>query len=388
MKRVGILTWFHWNNYGTVLQAYALNWYLNQAGYLTETVKVIPDYSKEDLTITLWMKKRVRNLLLHRCEVQSESNNNAENKTESGKARKFHTFREENIVFSELISEYDYQSALNQYDAIILGSDQIWHPGFYKRMYFGAKISKEKLIAYAPSMGSIQDIEKFEQKKTMIRLIRRIPYVAVREKKVADYLRNRYGIEAEYVVDPTFLLTREQWSAVSDKSGEKSQSVRKPYLCLYLLDQYEREEKIKYAYQLAETMKLELLILPVFDEDFKRKFLCTVPAECGPAEFLDIIKNAAMVLTDSFHGMVFCGIFGTRFLALERHRETDNCQQNERIYNLLELYGAKNCLCRLKIEEDLTVASQIDYKRLYVNVQGEIKRSKQYLLQALKRDEV
>ncbi len=56
--------------------------------------------------------------------------------------------------------------------------------------------------------------------------------------------------------------------------------------------------------------------------------------------------------------------------------------------NLLELYGAKNCLCRLKIEEDLTVASQIDYKRLYVNVQGEIKRSKQYLLQALKRDEV
>ena len=98
MKRVGILTWFHWNNYGTVLQAYALNWYLNQAGYLTETVKVIPDYSKEDLTITLWMKKRVRNLLLHRCEVQSESNNNAENKTESGKARKFHTFREEMII--------------------------------------------------------------------------------------------------------------------------------------------------------------------------------------------------------------------------------------------------------------------------------------------------
>lgn len=155
MKRVGILTWFHWNNYGTVLQAYALNWYLNQAGYLTETVKVIPDYSKEDLTITLWMKKRVRDLLLHRCEVQSESNNNAENKAESDKARKFLAFREENIVFSELISEYDYQSDLNQYDAIVLGSDQIWHPGFYKRMYFGAKISKEKLIAYAPSMGSI-----------------------------------------------------------------------------------------------------------------------------------------------------------------------------------------------------------------------------------------
>ncbi|HJC74836.1 MAG TPA: polysaccharide pyruvyl transferase family protein [Candidatus Mediterraneibacter faecavium] len=388
MKRIGILTWFHWNNYGTVLQAYALNRYLNQEGYLAETIKVIPDYSKADLTIVLWTKSIIRNLLLHRDKVQSESANKAENKAELGKARKFHTFREENIIFSESVSEYDYQSVLKQYDAIIMGSDQIWHPGFYKRMFFGAKVSKEKLIAYAPSMGSIQDVENFEQKKEMIRLIRRIPRVAVREKRVAEYLWNRYGIEAENVVDPTFLLTREQWCAIGDKSRGKSKSVRKPYLCLYLLEQYDRGERIKYAYQLAKVMKLELLILPVFEEDFERKFPCTVSAECGPEEFLDIIKNAAMVLTDSFHGMVFCGIFGTSFLALERHSGVDNCQQNERIYNLLELYGVKNCLCHLNIEEDLTTIAQINYKRLYMNVQGEIKHSKEYLLQALKQDEV
>ena len=83
MKRIGILTWFHWNNYGTVLQAYALNRYLNQEGYLAETIKVIPDYSKADLTIVLWTKSIIRNLLLHRDKVQSESANKAEVRLES-----------------------------------------------------------------------------------------------------------------------------------------------------------------------------------------------------------------------------------------------------------------------------------------------------------------
>ena len=331
------------------------------------------------------MKKKIRNLLLHRGEVQSEKDNKVANKYESGKDKKFLTFREENIVFSEPISEYDYQNVLNKYDAIIMGSDQIWHPGFYKRMYFGANLNRKKLIAYAPSMGSIQDVEKFEQKKEMLHLIRRIPHIAVREKKVAVYLRNRYGIEAECVVDPAFLLTREQWCEIGDKAHVESKNVKKPYLCLYLLEQYDREKRIKYAYQLAKSMKLELLILPISEEDLETKFPCMLPPECGPTEFLDIIKNASMVLTDSFHGMVFCGIFGKRFLAMERHSEADNCQQNERIYNLLELYGVKNCLCRLNIEEDLTTITQIDYKMLYLNVYGEIEHSKQYLMQALQQ---
>lgn len=387
MKKIGILTWFHWNNYGTVLQAYALNRYLNQEGYLAETVKVIPDYSKADLTIALRIKKMIRNLLFHKYKVPSE-NNKVENKARSSKNNKFYTFKEENIVFSESVSEYDYQRALNQYDAIIMGSDQIWHPGFYKRLYFGAKLSRKKLVAYAPSMGSIEDIEKFEQKKEMIRLIRRIPHIAVREKKVADYLRNRYGIEAECVVDPTFLLTREQWCAIAAKTRMEDQGVRKPYLCLYLLDKCDQKKKMKYAFLLAKSMKLELLILPTYEEDFERKFPCILPTECGPAEFLNIINGAAMVLTDSFHGMVFCGIFGTKFLALERHSEPDNCQQNERIYNLLELYGAKSCLCSLSIEKDLSTITQINYSALYGRMQERIAYSKQYLLQALKQSEV
>lgn len=380
MKKIGILTWFHWNNYGTVLQAYALNRYLNQEGYLAETINVVPDYSKEDFELTIWLKRIIRNLLLHREKLQS-IDTCKENKVEANKEKQFQKFREGHIVFSIPVSENDYQSVLNQYDAIVMGSDQIWHPGFYKRMYFGAKLDRKKLIAYAPSMGSVQDVENFERKKDMIHLIRRIPYIAVREEKSAEYLRKRFHIKAECVVDPTFLLTREQWNTIADEARIEVRNSRKPYLCIYLLEKHNREKKIEYAQQLAKAMELELRILPIFEDDIE--LLGTVDEKCGPAEFLDMIKNASMVLTDSFHGMVFCGIFGTRFLALERYSNADNCQQNERIYHLLALFGADICLCSMDIEKDLRTADQVDYQRLLLNVQGEIEHAKRYLQQAL-----
>lgn len=377
IKKIGILTWFHWNNYGTVLQAYALNAYLNQIGYDTETIKFVPDYTKADLPLNQSIIVKIKKLLNRQYIAEKKENVGFEEDNSEGRIQQFSCFREKNIRFSGTVSEENYKKIMNDYDFVIMGSDQIWHPAFFKRIYFGKGINRHKLVAYAPSMGSIEDFESSPQKNEMLRLIKRIPYVAMRENKIGEHLSVKYGIHTTTVVDPTFLLTPEQWENVMDITTRNKYKEKK-YLCLYLLERYNRQSKIEYAYQLSMKLHLQLIIIPVFENDYSCNFGEIVDS-CGPAEFLAIIENASVVVTDSFHGLAFCGIFEKRFLALERNSIVGNNQQNERIYNILNYYNADNCICKYEIREDIDTLEKTVYEKNYLNMINRITDSKEYL---------
>ena len=225
--KVGILTFHRSNNYGAVLQTYALQTVLDQLGITSQIIDYVRSGKKESIFSPWWgFKNCIINgfTLLHYP------------KTIRRNAR-FQEFRK--IFFRISPKSYyscdELEKALPEGDAFICGSDQIWRPVFDNnqlRVYYldFVNAKKVKKIAYAPSFGISTVSEEF---KRFIRpLINDIPYLSVREKTGQKIISQATECEAQVVLDPSLLLSSEDWSRIA-----LPPCVDSPYVLVYCLSQ-------------------------------------------------------------------------------------------------------------------------------------------------------
>lgn len=375
MGKIGIITLNGYFNYGNRLQNYALEQVLRSIGFKVETIIV----DNKNLDVPINRKKFLD-------KIKGKKGKDliffSKNKIKKYLYNQNHLNLQREEIFKEFslkyLSETDFtiseknipQDLLNRYDYFITGSDQVWNPNYTSgsSIYFLTFAPKNKRISYAASFGVSEIPEEYidNYKKWLSEM----PHLSVREEAGAKIVKDLTGREATVSLDPTMLLTKEQWLSISQVPSHKP---IKGYLLTYFLGNIpkERENLLK---DIAKRNDLEIVNLARVKEK--------IPYLTGPSEFIDYIDSASVFCTDSFHGAAFSILLETPFIVFER---IDNSpSMNSRIETLLTKFKLESRFAQnIKSNEQIF---EIDYSHVPSILQKERDSSINYLKNALNID--
>ncbi len=366
------------HNYGSILQAYALQTVLMEQGNDVAIIR----YKKTNL---LKQASRLLYYPLLRATVRMKwktiycktFQKQVYHTILASREKAFSDFVEQNMQFSQVYKGRDaLVKGVENYDAFVLGSDQVWNPmnlggDFFTMTFIPDSVKK---VTYAPSFG-VSEIPKNQQAKTAAYLTR-IDHISVREKDGARIVKELTGRDVPTVVDPTILLDRSVWDS---KTTERL--VKEPYIFCYFISTNPAYRT--FAKRLAEKTGLKLVAIPHVDEYVKADsgFGDMVPQGIGPLESVNLIRNAAYVCTDSFHGSVFSTLYHRHFFTFSRYAKEGGDSTNSRLYSFLEMIGLEDRLTDPQAEIDL-------HEINFANADGRLaqmrEQSENYLKAALK----
>lgn len=387
--KIGIITWITYQNYGTVLQAYALQQAVRQLGHENEILSdrevlaehrrlhpyekakpAEPDAGANAAARAFGLLRQPRRLL-RALKARLDREGYAAPYEASQKA--IAAFIEQDMTVHRELSP-DSLAALNgEYDAFLCGSDQIWslRPVDFNPYYF-LHFAKKPKIAYAPSLGT--DRISDERAAELAGLLQDFSALSVRESRSAEQLSALLGREVSWVADPTLLHDRPFWEdfcrSVPKRGGK--------YLLCYFLE--DRAWYFRYAEALAKRLGLRLLLLPSRREHLRRG--CVDTGVIGPREFVARFRDAAFVLTDSYHGSIFSLLFEKNYQYLLRFRSDDPNSQNLRIESLFGLLSLEDRI----VSEDRTQPNRpepMNYPELREKLAEFREASLQYLSEGL-----
>lgn len=357
--KIGILTFHYAHNYGAMLQAYALNTYLNKHGYEAQII----DY-RLPYIYRVHELLNFRQLYLRYSETNSRFisllktlKNYYKHRRKNEKWHKFDLFLNKTLLKTKRINKKDEIQELG-FDAIICGSDQIWNSsltGHLEPLYFCEGLSNVLKIAYAASNGSDVVLEKdwslFRQ------LISNFNAISVREQGLSNFLNAR-GFKNTVVLDPIFLLEKDDWYSICSKVTNQT------YLLTYSFN--EDPFFFNHVKDIAEKKGLRIFsILYKKYETLDSSYTQIINA--GPIEFLSLFRYASFVVTNSFHGTAFSIMFNKQFYSISPQKG------KERIESLLQELDLTNRFYSKHLE---TPEISIDYKT--VNKKLSILRDKSY----------
>lgn len=332
---VGIATVYTGFNYGSALQAFATKTLLEDMGYNASILKLggsmIPG---RDVRIKKTMVVLFRSLL-HSGGMKSLKNyGDSIKKTLSAESKGYFNHFTDFYLQPETASykSLKKEAQSEKYKAFVCGSDQIWNSAvFYVDPFYYLRFAPEgKRIAFAPSFG--RDFVPDYNKKKIKKYLSGIKHKSVREASGKDIIKDLTGDNAQALVDPTLALSAQEWThhLKLNNNDEK-------YLLAYFLDK-PSEKAINAVKAIGEKYSLKIIGLP-YSVDGLPWVENIVSA--GPREFVEYIKNASFVCTDSFHGTAFSLNFNIPFYTFERNYGNAG-KQSARIESILELVSAQD----------------------------------------------
>lgn len=352
--KVGIITTPLYANYGGVLQNYALQQVLRKMGHDPVTLDYMPSlsfwryclYAGKTVACALMPSKRHPLKPYHHFLQRPEE---------------FNRFVSDRIARTSTMVDYSTRQ-LSRYgiQALVVGSDQVWRYKYnhfhMEDMYLAfAKSLKCKKIAYAASFG-VEEWDYPEDVTLRIRdLAKSFDAVSVRESSGVILCRNFLGIDARVVLDPTLLLSEDDYASICKQEDQNAD----PYIASYILDSDERKQELVDSF--AEERGLAVRNMTVSENG------------CSIEEWLSTIRNAEFVITDSFHGSVYSIIFRKQFLTfVNRDRGAD------RFNTLFSALGLNDRL----LEEDISSLgeiSRIEYEAVRTRLESLRKESYDFL---------
>lgn len=385
MKKIGIVSCYFKDNYGSMLQAYATQKVLDNMGLENETFNI-----KGNIDFAKGKKKYYKSQIFNFSFIKSKFGmawlkiykklNKDLGKNIAIRERKYEEFRKE----INLTKPYRTYKELNEhsknYSSIIVGSDQLWLPvnvvaDYYTLNWVPENINK---VSYATSFGISQVSDKY--KNAYINFLNRLNYISVREDKGVEIVKTLINREATLVCDPTMLLTREEWLQIQ----EQEPIIKDRYILCYFLGK--NIEHRKFAERLKAKTGCKIVSLNHADEyvKYSDKFADETPYDIGPKEFLNLIRNAQYICTDSFHGTVFSLINNKEFFTFERYSSKNGkVSTNSRIYSLLGIMNLQNRVLKGNEEIEKVLNYEIDFNIVNEKLSEFRENSKKYLIQAL-----
>ncbi len=325
--KIGILTFFESTNYGTVLQAYALQKYLTDCGHEVELVHIKRNIHSGSKYFRM---QTVSYSFLDKLVIKLRSM--SAQKNEIDKIAKFADFRREYLKISPTFYESDAQLVEQPpiYDLYLSGGDQVWNPyhKVFSTHYMWDFLPEGcTIVSYSSSFG-VEAIDDNEIVDNMRRCLARYRSICVREKSGVRIIESM-GLQASQVLDPVFLL-RDQW-----RRFVRLPRNQKKYCLVYALIDYPKSED-KHIAEYARAHQLEVRIVPFNRRNCLNGYIGEFDA--GPVEFLNLIANAEFVFTNSFHGMAFSILFEKQFRLLSAVSEEGN-KKRDRLNDLLKQCG-------------------------------------------------
>lgn len=385
-KKVGIVSCYFKDNYGSMLQAYATKKTLDNNGIPNETININNNIDfkrgKRNYYISqifnfnfIKSKFGMIKLKFDKKIVKGLGKNIAI------RNNKYKEFRRE-FNLSKSVSTYSelHQMAKEKYTDVLVGSDQLWLPvnvvaDYYTLNWVPDNINK---ISYSTSFGVSSIPEKYNEKYKLF--LRRIDHLSIREDSGVKLAKEIAGVTGKLVCDPTLLLTKEEW----EKEASKERKYDEKYILCYFLGS--NIEHRKFAERLKEKTGLKIVSLNHADEyvKYSDEFCDYAPFDIGPREWISLVKNAEYVLTDSFHGTVFSLIFNKKFYCFRRYSSNATGSTNSRLDSILKIAEVNNerILTGLEDVEDV-LKYDIDFEKVNKNLDKFREDSKKWLLNAI-----
>ncbi len=392
MKRIGILTFHNVINYGAVLQAYALQRKINDMGFDAEIidyrsvgdinlyardpkdsiVKKILRYASNPIKHYGHIKRRLELKVIRRLEDQLFK------KQSQRQIQSFAYFKERylKILNKSCHTIDDLKEAERIYDRIIVGSDQVWNPFITQgdTAYFLSFIKDDnKKISYAASFGS-KDIP-VEFQHGIVPLLKRIRHLSVREISGADLVRTLCGRDVKVVVDPTLLLTSAQWEEIIE-----DKRFSEPYIFCYAF--FDSPLVRRLCIHLSKITGFKIVRLTLYPATLQKikEYLDTSTVyvnDSGPLEFLSYFKNASIVVTNSYHGVIFSINFNKDFFVVIPEHSAD------RVLDILDSYRLRDRLQKEGSELPAKEDMKIDYTMVEPVLRREREKSIEFLKNSL-----
>jgi len=357
--KVGILTFHRADNFGAVLQSYALQTYLQKQGY---NVKII-DYRCFDIECVYHLLNPqilfsninlLKNIYLYIKQFLFF-------KEKWHKVREYDKFRK---LYLNMTRPYFSIKEKLSFDIYITGSDQVWNYRLlhgYNPIYFlnFPVENQSKRVSYAVSsdVGAIDDFEKY--KNQLINDLQKFNHISVREEQLKEALSRYIDYNICVCCDPTFLLEKEEYINLSIDIK------RNNYIFVYHMA--ESTEASLIAEQLAKEHQLDIIEYHArFDNRCNKKRHLQ---HLGPREILGYINNAEYVITTSFHGLALSIILEKQFIVVNKYG-------NVRLLNLLSKFNLQE---RLVNSHDNLPKSHIDYSEVKNYKESFIFDSKEFL---------
>lgn len=325
VKRIGLMTSHASMNFGGLLQAYALKETIKKLGYECEMVNYKPevhDLKKHPLQFVFGRKGFFKKgfygvthykALKERMQVISSFR------------KKYYEVDDSSFFGFDQLPE-----ACSKYDLLCVGSDQLWNlnqKDNENRAYMLDFEHHCPAISYAISFG-----DGLQKKKEMIEaslpLVQAFRSVSVREQEGKDFLAE-HGISSEVVLDPTLMVDPEFWN----RFRTKKRIVKGKYILVYGFENASQKyaDLIRAAKKMSEILDLPV-VNPIMTPDLAYAGFKNY-TKCGPLHFLNLVDNAEMVVTNSFHGTIFSALFGTPFISIK----SDIGSMDPRKVNLLHM---------------------------------------------------
>lgn len=386
MKKVGIVSCYFKDNYGSMLQAYATKKILDKNEIPNETINI--KYNKDfkngkrkyylsQITNFKFIKNK---LGMVKLKIDKKLNKQL-GKNIAIRTQKYKEFRKEfnlsrsNNTFKDLTNQ-----AKELYSDVIVGSDQLWLPvnvvaDYYTLNWVPDEINK---ISYSTSFGFSNIPNKYVE--LYRNFLNRINYLSTREESGVQIIKDIVARDAKLVCDPTILLTKDEWHEESSKERKYDE---KYILCYFLGNNIEHR---KFAERLRKKTGYKIVSLNHADEyvKYSDEFCDYAPFDIGPREWISLIENAEYVCTDSFHGTVFSILFNKMFFDFRRHNNKSKVSTNSRIDSLLDVAGISKERILVGNEDiDKVLTYKIDYNKVNENINKFREDSQKWLFDSI-----
>lgn len=307
------------NNYGGCLQAVALQRVIKDLGEDVETINY-----REYLNSKKNIKELLKQIVYYNRNI------------------KFNNFRKNYLLLSKQVIKIED----DEKSKYIVGSDQVWNPNIMysirKNFFLNFVKDKNRKFSYAASVGS--EILDEENEDKIVSMLNDFKLISIREKSSKELLK-KVKTPIFEVLDPTLLLSKDEWDVYKDKSYNKNN-----YTLVYMLG---------VTNDIINGINNNI-IDNIMEISYKKHFKKTKYLQngFGPSEFISAIDNSNCVITNSFHGMVFSIIYHKDFFVVLRD------SMNSRIYDLLDNLGLTDRIININNENKININNHIDYREV------------------------
>ena len=361
-KKVGIVTYHHASSYGAVLQAYALQQFLSGLGVENEIINYRCRFIEDRARVFKYIKgKSLKNYIysfLLGPAICKERKNSA-------------VFAEKFFKMTEPYTRESIDMCRDSYDIFLTGSDQVFSPvcAVFDPVYFLDFAKEGQKYSYAASFGrkELPEEKKEEYKKRLYDFSK----ISVREESGTNIVKNLLDKEAIVHIDPTLLLTQKDWDRIASEDIPAS-----PYIFLFTV--LNPNNLVEEAIRFAEKTGFKILYLNKRKKVKSRYITYIDPVTAD--QFVGLIKNAAYVFTNSFHGNAFSLIYHKKFIV-----ETDTKMgENNRSRELMIKVGLQNRILAHDMEPDIEADTNWDMVDAYLAQERQC--AKEYLSSITKKE--
>lgn len=359
---IGVCIKYFHENYGGMLQAYATVSMIEERGLEYELIQ----YKKKRTPVSVARSiPRLLNGVLLNDKYEAFLKKRGMKKhpdfseNDAVRMRAFRRFKETHFKkLSPIFNGYnELCEGARRYSAVITGSDQLWSPAglptnYYNLMFVPDDVRK---ISYASSFG-VRQIPWYQIKRTA-RFLKRIEFISMREKRGSEIVNELTGRTVPVILDPVFMFDQEGWEKLIPVKKE----IKEPYIFAYFLGSNpEHRRVVKSA---AKELRCKVVTLRHMDQYVPEdeEFGDYSPYDVAPDRFLNLLRGASYICTDSLHGSCFSIIHKKSFVVFNRYAEGAKNSKNSRIDTLCENLGLQDR--RYRNTDSLTdqLKAPIDY---------------------------